>query len=134
MLKKIIERRVYLVYSPLAVYWVLLIFATSLPSSSLPETSIGDKYLHFLAFWELGVLLSLTIYVQEKYAGLKKFYGLFGLLAASLYAVIDEVHQLFIPGRYCDILDVAADIAGAVVGVVLIKIIIKNCFPAVLNN
>ena len=35
-------------------------------------------------------------------------------LPVSLYAATDELHQLFVPGRNCDVLDWLADSAGAV--------------------
>ena len=133
MLKEIIKKKVYFIYIPLAIYWLGMAFGTSLPSSNLPKISIGDKYLHFIAFFGLGVLLGLALYAQEKYPVVKKYYGAFGLLAASLYAAVDEVHQLFIPGRQCDILDIAFDIAGAIAGILIIKLIIKKYFSAVLN-
>ena len=40
------------------------------------------------------------------------------LLLTTLYGVTDEVHQMFVPGRSTDAYDVAADAAGAVVGLV----------------
>jgi VanZ family protein len=38
-------------------------------------------------------------------------------LAAFLYAVSDEVHQSFVPGRTSSVVDLAVDLAGAVTGV-----------------
>lgn len=35
---------------------------------------------------------------------------------ASLYGVTDEVHQIFVPGRFCDPLDWLVDTAGALLG------------------
>ena len=37
----------------------------------------------------------------------------------SLYAISDEVHQLFVPGRGAQVKDVFIDIAGAAVGIFL---------------
>ncbi len=41
-------------------------------------------------------------------------------LIATLYAVSDEVHQYFIPGRSCQVGDVMIDSAGACVGVMVV--------------
>ncbi|MBQ8317523.1 MAG: VanZ family protein [Lachnospiraceae bacterium] len=41
-------------------------------------------------------------------------------LIATLYAVSDEVHQYFIPGRSCQVGDVMIDSAGACVGVLVV--------------
>ena len=41
----------------------------------------------------------------------------FGAIAiASLYGVTDEFHQLFVPGREFDVLDLVADAIGSMVG------------------
>ena len=38
------------------------------------------------------------------------------VVLSSLYGVSDEYHQLFVPGRSFDILDMVADIIGSIVG------------------
>ncbi len=38
------------------------------------------------------------------------------ILISSLYGVTDEYHQLFTPGRSFDVLDMAADAIGSIVG------------------
>jgi VanZ family protein len=38
---------------------------------------------------------------------------------AVLYAVSDEIHQYFVPGRACRLYDVGFDSAGALIGVVI---------------
>ena len=37
--------------------------------------------------------------------------------AAALYAVTDEVHQYFVPGRSCELRDVLVDTSGALTGI-----------------
>ncbi|MDD4003747.1 MAG: VanZ family protein [Elusimicrobiaceae bacterium] len=41
------------------------------------------------------------------------------LCLAVLYAVTDEYHQSFVPGRFCSSADVAVDAAGALAGLYL---------------
>jgi VanZ family protein len=71
------------------------------------------KNAHFFAYLVLGVLVVNA--VRRSGAG-----GYGGLLLAAgiclLYAVSDEVHQLFIPGRGGQVRDVIIDGAGAVLG------------------
>ena len=38
------------------------------------------------------------------------------IVISSLYGVSDEYHQLFVPGRTFDVLDMLADAIGSVVG------------------
>ena len=40
---------------------------------------------------------------------------------SSLYGVSDEYHQMFVPGRTFDVLDMAADAFGSVVGACAMK-------------
>ena len=41
------------------------------------------------------------------------------VILSGLYAVSDELHQAFVPGRACRLLDVGIDTAGAVCGTLL---------------
>ena len=45
------------------------------------------------------------------------------LLICVLYAVSDEVHQIFVPGRGAEVKDVLIDSAGASVGVLMYLVI-----------
>lgn len=45
--------------------------------------------------------------------------------ASFLYSVSDEIHQLFIPGRAFQLVDLAVDFVGIVIGTVAILIILK---------
>ena len=47
------------------------------------------------------------------------------LLVCVLYAISDEVHQLFVPGRGAQVKDVLIDSAGAIVGVGLYLVICR---------
>lgn len=38
------------------------------------------------------------------------------VVLTSAYAVTDELHQLFVEGRSCQVLDWAIDTAGAIIG------------------
>jgi len=48
---------------------------------------------------------------------------LFSLGICVLYAVSDEVHQLFVPGRGRQVRDVLIDSAGAIVGIGLYRVV-----------
>ena len=84
-----------------------------LPSFLLKEVS--DKVLHLLEYSVLGALC---------YRAFR--WGLNGqvaaraliiaIVAASLYGVTDEVHQLFVPFRESSWLDWLADTIGAAIG------------------
>jgi VanZ family protein len=51
-----------------------------------------------------------------------------------LYGIFDEVHQIFIPGRYFDLLDLAADTTGVVCGAIFIKFVLLKTIKKVKNT
>jgi len=109
---------------PLIFYWLLILTLTSLPGNEMPDFKINDKIEHFLAFGGLGFLLFLSLRVQDKFSWFKKLPWLFTILIVAAYAAFDELHQLFIPGRSCDIKDWIADMIGVTIGVVAMAIMI----------
>ncbi len=125
MLKLLEEKNRKFIFNFLKVYWVILFIATSYPSSNIPTFGVGDKVEHMSAFFILGVLLNLTLIFQNKYPKLKVKNSLYTILIGSGYGIFDELHQLFIPGRSCDILDFSADFSGLVLAVVFIILLLK---------
>lgn len=81
---------------------------------------IVRKSAHFLEFTGLALLFALALFVQ--YGKLKTPSA---VLFTSLYAVTDEIHQIFVEGRACKITDWAIDTAGAVLGAAAFLIIVK---------
>lgn len=71
------------------------------------------KMAHATEYAVLGFLL------VGSYADRQKKWGrMLGvpILAGSLYAVSDELHQLFVPGRSCELTDMLIDSSGVVAG------------------
>lgn len=103
----------------LLAYWTLIFVGTHLPSARMPHLHASDKLYHFIAFAGLSFLLCWAI-PSSKVSWVKIL-----VVAASIalsYAVIDELTQQFIPGRSCDIWDVAADSVGVLIGLVVYSI------------
>ncbi|SER69208.1 VanZ family protein [Psychrobacillus sp. OK032] len=72
------------------------------------------KNAHFLIYLVLGVLLIHSLRLR----GVGRFKGMgLALFICVLYAISDEVHQLFVPGRGAQVRDVLIDSAGAFVGI-----------------
>lgn len=72
------------------------------------------KNAHFFAYLVLGILVSNAL-KSNGLKGSNRF--IIALLICILYAISDEVHQLFIPGRAGQVRDVIIDSAGAIVGI-----------------
>ncbi len=79
------------------------------------------KIAHFAMFSLLGITVMMMLYnVWNK---LKD--AMIGALAISImYALFDELHQVFVPGRDASVKDVAIDTLGAVVGILLMCFLI----------
>ena len=113
-------------YLPLIVYWIILFVATSIPAQSVPSFGVGDKLNHFLAYLILALLLYPTLSFQEKSKFAKCNAVLLTISIILLYGVLDELHQMLIPGRSAEFLDWIADAVGAVCGVLIISSLLKK--------
>lgn len=121
------ERKGLLVYLPLAIYWLVIFIATSIPIDPMPKLfNAQDKFEHFAAYFILEILLALTLHFQNKFIKLKQNPILFSLILLTLYAALDEIHQYFIPGRYADIFDWSADVVGGILAILVIKTFLKR--------
>lgn len=106
----------------LAAYWVALFVGTHLPSGFWASeiqvpAEVSDKSKHFLGYFGLAIL---CCYVsQSRSAGrmgvVKRFLGVGVILL--VYAAIDELTQVFSPGRVPDFWDAVADAAGIATGI-----------------
>lgn len=48
--------------------------------------------------------------------------GAFSWLLGTIYAITDEIHQYFVPGRACSTFDILIDSAGVACGMILVEI------------
>jgi VanZ family protein len=119
-------RKKLFVYAPLIIYWTILFIATTLPVESIPTVAISDKIHHLVAYFILSALLYLTLIYQRKSKTLFTYAPSATIILASIYGALDEIHQIFVPGRFADILDWLANFAGTLFGVLLISYLIKK--------
>ena len=94
-------------------------------------TVIVRKTAHFLEYLMLGICLTQTMryrrYSRNDFASLNgRCIFLPACAAGILYAFSDEVHQLFVPGRSCELRDVCIDAAGVICGSLIIRIKMKR--------
>ncbi len=98
-------------WTPVGIYAGIIWYFSSLSIVPQPPSiaTISDKVKHILEFFLLAILLYRAIYhtVSVKYS------YLLTILLTSIYGVIDEIHQGFIPGRIFSSLDMLADAVGA---------------------
>ena len=79
-------------------------------------TFLVRKSAHIIAYFVLGVLIYRALRVSIHRWRARTVASL-ALLSCSLYAVTDEIHQLFVPGRSGELRDVMIDSIAALVGV-----------------
>lgn len=120
------KNKVLFVYLPLTVYWIVIFILTSIPAESVPSVGISDKLQHLLAYCVLAMLLYLTLVIQNKFPLLKSNAITFSIIILFVYGVLDELHQLLIPGRSGEVMDVVADVVGGIIGLIIVRLIVLN--------
>ena len=115
-------------YIPLTFYWFVIFILTSLPGNSLPKMIFGfsDKVKHFGAYLVLSFLLNFAIHFQKKYKISTKYSASFTFIIIFVYGLLDEIHQIFIPGRYFEWLDFLSDLLGGMIGILISQWIINQ--------
>jgi VanZ family protein len=104
-------------WGPAAV-WSLVIFGlSSIPGTAIPDVgfTFADKVAHLGVYSVLGALF---------YRGWRRTrsgptaWAIVALaaLSALAYGVTDEIHQMFVPNRSPEMLDLVADLLGGSVG------------------
>lgn len=99
-------------WAPVLLYAGAIFYFSSIPITGLPgpgPAAIRDKYWHLAEFFVLAVLI---LRAWRGYGWRNAYY--FAVLLTIGYGALDEVHQLFVPGRVGSVVDVVMDGAGAV--------------------
>lgn len=143
-----LENIKYLVYLLLVIVWMLIVFKLSAEPSVASENTSGGivnivirliykdtiisqdkidnisfivrKLAHF-SLYTLGGFL-ITNYMRLNNLKRHMFYS---ALIGICYAITDEIHQLFVDGRSCELRDIGIDSCGIITGIVLFYILNK---------
>ena len=103
--------------------WMALLFLLSAqPDISdpfeIPDWLPADKMVHAGLYAVLAALFYL--------AGMGPVAA---VAVTALYGITDEIHQMFVPGRSPELLDLLADLLGAVAGVWLVRFVSHEAGP-----
>ena len=79
-----------------------------------PDFTLKPIIYHFLAFATLNLFLLISIT-----KGKNKSLILTAITIAILYAISDEIHQLFVPGRHGSISDILIDTIGILTATII---------------
>lgn len=80
------------------------------------------KIAHF-TIYTIGGILAFAYTNQYKISTKRKF--VYSILFCFIYAITDEIHQIFIPGRSGEIRDVLIDTTGGILGTLITFYFIK---------
>ena len=113
-------------WAPSIILMAAIFIFSSIPSSGLPDFGWVDLLIkkggHFLGYSLLAFSYYWALGFDRPYARLWAF------LLAGAYAVTDELHQSFVPGRGSWWVDVVIDSSGAAFAM-LISPSIRRLFP-----
>jgi VanZ family protein len=96
--------------APALLYLVFIWLVSDRPGDSLP-TGIDDRIAHFAEYFLLMLLVTFALTAFDPERILRRT-----LLEAGgfsfAWAILDEAHQYFVPGRFASLKDVAFDLLG----------------------
>jgi VanZ family protein len=115
------QQRAWWVVAAWAVFQLAL---TSLPGSALPQLPVTflDKVAHFGLYGVLGALVARAATLS----GWPRRQLVAAWLVVIAGGVLDELHQLFMPGRECSALDWLMDATGAAAGLWLGTLMMRS--------
>lgn len=100
-------------YIPAAIWAIVILSVTSIPYLTPPSLGFTwqDKLEHFGAYSIFGVAVAYGNIRSGKKNAL-----LIAVIFCSIFGMLDEIHQYWIPGRSMDPYDWVADTLGALIG------------------
>jgi VanZ family protein len=109
------ERRLIRLWAPVFLYMAVIFGLSSISSVPPLPGGISDKTAHGWLYAGFGAVIMRTL----AGGGLRgaSFWALVRtIVVGTAYGASDEFHQLFVPGRSCELGDLLADAAGTTAG------------------
>lgn len=109
------------------IRWISTIFNGSLTESALGEIiskwePLVRKLAHFILYTIGGCATYNLVYAVDSKLNCKR---ILSWLIGTAYAVSDEIHQLFVPGRSGELMDTLIDSSGVLLGTIVLAFAIK---------
>lgn len=106
---------------PLVAWAVTIFLLSSFPQiSRLPLPYHLDKFAHAIVYGILAWTAQRAFFHQSWWEAGRRWSIVLAIAFATLYGLTDEIHQSFVPGRVSSVLDLGADVFGAIVAMILI--------------
>jgi hypothetical protein len=104
---KFFEKRKYLSLSITVIIAIIIFTISSMSFKGAAKIGIISVIYHFLAFFWFSFFLVITLI-----GGKRKKLIYIAIILAIIYAVSDEIHQIFVPYRVFSVFDILTDAAG----------------------
>ena len=122
------NKKLSITLSLLIFFMCFIFYTSSLPSDSEILKIEGEFFFNFVFSAELkhiimysilGFLSTLFFSAYLKHRTFLRLTSL-SLFTPIFYGVTDELHQFFVPTRFCTLEDITADSIGSIIGVSLL--------------
>ena len=108
---------------------LFIVYLSHIPKDNLPQEPSGinniDLLFHFFEYSFLGFLLFQSISV-DNLSAVNPLHG--AILIGILFALSDEYHQSFVPGRHMSSIDMIFDSLGILFGPFICSKIVFDSF------
>jgi len=101
---------------PLSLMAFIFFMSSRSNIETVPMFPHADKLIHFAAYVLVSAAWVFALKGNSLFNGKKLGVFLLAMVVSSLYGLSDEIHQMYVPGRTCDMFDWLADSVGSVVG------------------
>lgn len=115
------------------LYMVVIFIGSAIPGDHLGDSKLFemDKLLHAIEYMILSLLLC-WIFFRNPHE--LDWYAIrLVVTIGGLYAITDEVHQLFVPKRTFSLMDLLADFLGLAAGILIFHLYMTKIHPKFRN-
>lgn len=116
------NRKLAMLFILLSIGWIAMLFTESSqpPAPIMGEVPGLDKLAHFVAFGVLAFFLCVVTFCITDKPSVPLFS--MPLLVSTLSGILEEGYQMTVPGRTGSLLDLTANLCGAVFVIFLVNI------------
>jgi VanZ family protein len=105
---------------PVAAWMVFIFFLSAQPSLPSPEEDWLEELRNIAGHFTVYVVLALLVSRAAAPDGrLSKWRMILVVLGCAAYALSDEWHQSYVPGRDASVFDLAVDVLGVLAGLIV---------------
>jgi len=106
----------------------ICIYFSSQENIELPDINSFDKFAHLVAYFIYGLSLQvafIAFFINSSQIKTNKNIAILVTVVGFLFALSDEIHQYFVPGRVADIFDLLVNFVGISLSLLFINTVRK---------